>query len=114
FVYEVPADGHAVPEPLTAMGRFNHEAVVVDPATSIVYQTEDHERAGFYRFVPHVPGELRRGGRLQMLRVAGRHGVRLARSDRVGEAMPVDWVDIEEPGRAHGPLTGDRNGVFWQ
>jgi hypothetical protein len=114
FVYEVPADGHAIPEPLTAMGRFNHEAVVVDPATSIVYQTEDHERAGFYRFVPAVPGDLRRGGRLQMLRIPGRFGVRLARWDRVGDAMHVDWVDIDEPERAHAPLARDANGVFWQ
>lgn len=114
FVFEVQADGEAIPEPLTALGRFTHEAVVVDPATSIVYETEDHGRAGVYRFVPNVPGELRRGGRLQMLRVVGRPNLRLARRVVPGTVLPIDWVDIAEPQRAHGSDTGDGNGVFWQ
>jgi uncharacterized protein len=36
FVFEVPVPGEAAPEPLPALGRFVHEAVAVDPATSIV------------------------------------------------------------------------------
>ena len=39
-------------EPIVAMGRFNHEAVAVDPTTDIVYQTEDREDGLFYRFLP--------------------------------------------------------------
>ncbi len=33
YVFEVPSEGQGNPEPLTAMGRFNHEAAAVDPAT---------------------------------------------------------------------------------
>ena len=44
YNFEVPASadiGLADPIPLKAMGRFNHEAVAVDPKTGIVYETED-------------------------------------------------------------------------
>ncbi len=43
------------------MGRFQHEAVAVDPASGIVYETEDAFVAplgSFYRFLPNQP----RGG----------------------------------------------------
>ena len=60
YVFEVPvhATGPVDPVPLRAMGRFVHEAVAVDPATGIVYQTEDRweNEAGFYRFIPTLPG----------------------------------------------------------
>lgn len=114
WVFEVPADGDAVPEPLTALGCFSHEAIVVDAGTGILYLTEDHERGGFYRFLPSAPGTLRAGGRLQMLRVADRYGMRLARDVVAGATMPVDWVDIDEPERPHGLATQDGNGVLWQ
>ena len=69
WVFEVPADlvGRAEPVPLTAMGRFYHEAAVVDPATGIVYLTEDRSDGLFYRFLPNVPGQLVKGGRLQAM-----------------------------------------------
>jgi len=35
FVFEVPADGVARPEPIHAMGQFYHEAVAVDPARAL-------------------------------------------------------------------------------
>ncbi|HEV7734715.1 MAG TPA: alkaline phosphatase PhoX, partial [Candidatus Binatia bacterium] len=114
FVFEVPADGDAIPEPLTALGCFSHEAIAVDPTTGVLYETEDHERAGFYRFIPNTPGQLRRGGRLQMLRVVDRHGVRLVRHLAVGTVLPVDWVDIGDPELVHGTATPDGNGVLWQ
>ena len=44
YNFEVPVTlepALAEPVPLRDMGRFNHEAVCVDPATGIVYQTED-------------------------------------------------------------------------
>lgn len=37
---------------LDALGRFYKEAVVIDPATRVVYQTEDQADGFFYRFVP--------------------------------------------------------------
>ena len=70
FVFEVPADGRTTAKPIRAMGQFAHEAVAVDPATSICYETEDRlVAAGFYRYIPTTPGDLQAGGRLQMLRV---------------------------------------------
>ena len=96
WVFEVPARGLARPEPLTGLGQMKHEAATVDPSTGIVYLTEDHEpRAGFYRFVPDKPGELARGGRLQMLQARGAPDLRRGR--RAGEVFPVRWVDIPEP-----------------
>ena len=69
WVFEVPANatGLVDPVPLTAMGRFNHEAAAVDPATGIVYLTEDRDDSLLYRFVPNEPGRLLQGGRLEAL-----------------------------------------------
>lgn len=69
FIFEVPAalTTPAAPVPLTAMGRFTHEAAAVDPATGVVYLTEDTADSLFYRFLPAARGELAKGGRLQAL-----------------------------------------------
>ena len=70
YIFEVPADGPASGEPLRAMGRFVHEAVSVDPATGIVYETEDRWLgSGFYRFIPAEPGNLAAGGSMEMLAI---------------------------------------------
>jgi secreted PhoX family phosphatase len=53
------------------MGRFNHEAVCIDPSTGIVYLTEDRDDGLLYRYIPVRPGSCRRGGRLEALRVEG-------------------------------------------
>jgi secreted PhoX family phosphatase len=56
YVFEVPAIAattFAEPVPLKAMGRFNHEAVCVDPRTGIVYLTEDRPDGIIYRFIPN-------------------------------------------------------------
>src|SRR5688572_5785786 len=69
FVFEVPSTATELVAaiPLTAMGRFAHEACAVDITTGIVYQTEDAKKALFYRFIPTVPGALHKGGKLQAL-----------------------------------------------
>ncbi|MBX2850253.1 MAG: PhoX family protein [Phycisphaeraceae bacterium] len=74
YNFEVPASaeiGLTKPVALKAMGRFNHEAVAVDPETGIVYQTEDRQDGVVYRFIPDVPGRLEAGGKLQALAVKG-------------------------------------------
>ncbi|HWS54910.1 MAG TPA: alkaline phosphatase PhoX [Pyrinomonadaceae bacterium] len=99
YCFEVSAasDGHVAPEPLRQMGRFVHEAVAVDPQTRIVYETEDRLTAGFYRFVPREPGRLASGGRLQMLAVKGRPRYDARAGQKMGAALEVVWVGIENP-----------------
>lgn len=99
WVFEVPAAARGLvdPVPLTAMGRFNHEAAVVDPATGIVYQTEDRDDSVLYRFVPKVPGKLAEGGRLQAMVIEGVVDTRNwngAGMD-VGKPYRVSWVDLD-------------------
>ena len=99
YIFEVPAAAEAevTPVPLTAMGRFVHEAVAVDPVTRIVYETEDRLVSGFYRFLPIRPGALAEGGVLQMLAVDDRPNLDTADGQRVGIRYPVHWVRIENP-----------------
>ena len=112
YVFEVPADGIGDPKPLTALGRFKHEAAAVDPSTGIVYLTEDERRAGLYRFVPASasPGAatLRGPGRLQMLAIEGRSNY--TGRWRVGGTLPTAWVDIDDP-RGSGRRVGIRAGL---
>ncbi|MDR6852173.1 secreted PhoX family phosphatase [Sphingomonas sp. BE123] len=102
WVFEVPARhrGLVDPVPLTAMGRFNHEAAAVDPRTGIVYLTEDREDGLFYRFLPDRPGQLARGGRLQALglrdRPAGGDTANKGRHDITpGAWKSVRWIDLD-------------------
>ena len=116
YNFEVPASadiGLADPIPLKAMGRFNHEAVAVDPRTGIVYQTEDRGDSLMYRFIPdHFNGrvaELAAGGKLQALKIRDLKAADTRNwRDRtqkvfwwtyhpvpVGETLAVEWVDIE-------------------
>ena len=115
YIFEVPASGASNAEPLKAMGCFVHEAIAIDPATGIIYETEDRARAGLYRFIPKVPGRLAEGGKLQMLAVDGRPRFDTSRSQREGDSFGAHWVDIPEPDRPHVDATiGDANGVITQ
>lgn len=119
YCFEVPAIGAADPVPLVGMGCFAHEAVAVDPTTGIVYETEDNVPSGFYRFIPDVPGELARGGKLQMMKLRARpnasrtvDGIARAYYDtgvaqRAGASWDVEWVTIDEPDRPFGPGAPD-------
>lgn len=100
YIFEVPAaaEGPVAALPLKAMGRFVHEAVAVDPATGIVYETEDRSpTAGFYRFIPAIRGRLAAGGRLQMLAVEGRPNYDTGTGQKVGVSLPARWVDVADP-----------------
>ena len=98
YIFEVPADGPASAEPLRAMGRFAHEAVAVDPATGIVYETEDRWLgSGFYRFIPAAAGNLAAGGRLEMLAIAGAPRADLRTGQERGVWLPVAWAPVDDP-----------------
>ena len=103
YNFEVPATeeiGIANPIPLKAMGRFRHEAVGVDPRTSIVYQTEDLEDGLIYRFIPTYPGQLHMGGRLQALGIKGRKSLDTRNWEEgvfpLQVPLEVEWVDLEK------------------
>ena len=100
WTFEVGAQ-EGDPTPLTAMGRFSHEALMVDPRTGFVYETEDAgSTSGFYKFVPNAPGRLARGGALYMLAVRDQANVNLGAGWPVGTVWPVRWVRIDDPGAA--------------
>ena len=104
YNFEVPASreaGLVTPEPLKAMGRFNHEAIAVHPALGIVYQTEDREDSLIYRFIPNTPRKLVDGGRLEALVIVDQPsrdtrnwetGNRLA----LGATLPVAWIEMDD------------------
>ncbi|WP_455358331.1 alkaline phosphatase PhoX [Streptomyces sp. SYSU K21746] len=105
FIFEVdPVDPHRTGAvPLTAMGRFQHEAIAVDPKSGIVYETEDAFQKPFglfYRFLPEKPlggrGSLRAGGALEAMRVPGVPD--LSAIQETGASFGgVEWVPVPDP-----------------
>ncbi|MFJ7204488.1 alkaline phosphatase PhoX [Streptomyces sp. NPDC098789] len=111
YVFEVdPADPRrSGAVPLTALGRFAHEAVAVDPVRGVVYETEDafvKPFGLFYRFLPSRPlggpGSLRAGGVLEAMRVPG--VADLAVVTEPGTEFPVEWVPVPDPSAARTPI----------
>lgn len=114
YCFEVSAlaDTLLKPEPIRAMGRFVHEAVAIDSGSGIVYETEDRNPGGFYRFIPNVPGKLLEGGKLQMLAVENMPRFDTRKGQEMGKTMTAVWVDIDDPD----PAEADKNqdAVFQQ
>ncbi|WP_069812530.1 alkaline phosphatase PhoX [Streptomyces sp. TP-A0874] len=105
FIFEVdPRDPRRTSvEPLTAMGRFQHEAIAIDPANGTVYETEDafDKPFGlFYRFHPAKPlgghGSLHAGGVLEAMRVPGVPD--LSAIQETGTTFEhIEWVPVPDP-----------------
>ena len=106
YNFEVPArarEGLVEPIPLKAMGRFNHEAVAVNPRTGVVYQTEDRGDGLIYRLLPEKYGDLQAGGRLQALVLKDKKSADTRNWSTIqsnafpqNEEMDVEWIDLEE------------------
>ncbi|MER7518812.1 alkaline phosphatase PhoX [Streptomyces sp. NPDC126499] len=113
YVFEVdPYDRRANrdPKPLKFFGRYDHEAVVIDPRRGHAYLTEDASGPNglFFRWVPpqgftHGRGRLATladdAGRLQAPKcydAAGRFVDDLSRAPKVGTVYGVDWVDVPD------------------
>ncbi|NJQ02140.1 alkaline phosphatase PhoX [Streptomyces zingiberis] len=113
YVFEVdPLDRRANrdPKPIKALGRYEHEAVVVDVRRGHLYLTEDADEPNglFYRWVPpkgftHGRGRLRTladdAGVLQAPRCydsGGRFVDDLSRAVKAGTVYGVDWVDVPD------------------
>jgi hypothetical protein len=114
YVFEVDARAERLvePTPIKAMGRFYHEAAVVDPATGFVYLSEDRGDGLLYRYRPEVVtrglkrpaqlsvGDLAKGGALEALRIAAIPSA-LTQNWRSREFVPgrkwgVDWIAIPD------------------
>lgn len=113
FVFEIdPFDmgRNRDPQPITAMGRFQHEAVAVDPGTGIVYETEDAFDAPFglyYRFRPTQPrggpGSLLAGGTLEAMRVPDVPDLSVVQ-DPGTVLRGVRWVAVPDPLATETPI----------
>ncbi|GAU68422.1 hypothetical protein SSP35_07_02240 [Streptomyces sp. NBRC 110611] len=113
YVFEVdPHDLKAGrnPKPLKALGRYAHEAVVVDPKRGHLYLTEDADQPNglLYRWTP-PPGFRHGRGRLRTLDdnagvlaafkcfdSGGRFVDDLSRATRTGTVYGVDWVEVPD------------------
>jgi uncharacterized protein len=104
FEVQVDNDGITRAIPLRAMGRFDHEAVAVDPESGIVYQTEDRTPSGFYRFKSKTFGRLKDGGVLQILTIEGKPQYNTMTGQWPFSPMKVKWVTIPEPDSRVGEL----------
>lgn len=102
YNFEIPATNKKLlePVPLKAMGRFNHEAVCVDPSTGIVYQTEDAHDSLIYRFLPKEPGKLHQGGILQALVIRSSRSFDTRNWEtstvNVGDSFDVEWITLSD------------------
>ncbi|WP_338146272.1 alkaline phosphatase PhoX [Streptomyces boncukensis] len=105
FVFEVSftRERPTSVEPLTAMGRFQHEAVAFDPRTGVVYETEDafdHPFGLFYRFLPEKPrggyGSLHAGGTLEAMRVPDVPDLSSVTEPGTG-FDGIEWVEVPDP-----------------
>ena len=82
------------------MGRFRHEAIAIDPKTSIAYQTEDRDDGLVYRFVPNKKQEYIKGGILQtfIIEDVKENDTRNWKTQNfiVGEKYKIKWFDLDE------------------
>jgi len=114
YVFEV--DPHSLtanrdPRPLIALGRFKHEAAVVDPEAGRLYLTEDANTPNglLYRYTPPSSAQPLRAGSLKALGVAdgrlqamrahsadGAHVPDLSVITERGTTLQVRWVDVPD------------------
>jgi secreted PhoX family phosphatase len=69
--------------------------------------------SGLYRFIPKVPGDLAKGGKLEMLAVDNRERLDTRVDQPKGVEYAIAWVPIDRPNRAHDRMT-DGKGVYSQ
>jgi secreted PhoX family phosphatase len=107
YVFEVDAGGtRTTGEPLTALGRYAHEALAIDPFTNQAYLTEDASGPNglLYRFTPTRArgrfGDYAAGGALETLQAWTRDGNPiddLSQITEVGTRLEAEWVPVPIP-----------------
>ena len=101
YIFEVNAQSKqpVKPEPIIAMGRFEHEAAAVDPVSGAIYLTEDKHRSLLYRFLPNEKNKLRNGGILQALSFSKKSSMDTRNWDKenvkVGEWYETKWINLD-------------------
>ena len=123
YVFEIPVkwgpDDHRQRTPIRSAGRFAHEAVDIDPATGILYETEDNFEfpSGFYRYIPPknpvTCKKLLDGGELQMLAITGMPNAELDHGQTPGVSLDVEWVTIDEPDTTFGAGTTNNQALVF-
>jgi secreted PhoX family phosphatase len=107
WVFEVdPQDdaNNRNPTPLAGLGRFPHEAAIVDPDLGQVYLTEDASSPNglLYRFTPNrrprAYGDLRGAGTLEAMCVPG--VTDLSTFTEPGTTLQVTWKAVPDPAAA--------------
>ena len=98
FACDASATDLTPPVRLDVYGRFNHEAVVVEPGTHIAYLSEDRGDGCLYRFVPDDPAAPHGAGRLQAMAVQGTDAFDTSRGMEVGDVVGVRWIDVTDNG----------------
>ena len=87
-------------EPLKDMGRFRHEAIAIDPDTSIAYQTEDRDDGLIYKFIPNKKQRYIEGGKLKTLVIQNmmENDTRNWNGEKfvVGKNYKIKWIDLKE------------------
>lgn len=117
YVFEVDPfdqDANVDPVALKFLGRYAHEAVAVDPHTSVIYETEDASGPNglYYRWVPPKGFKGRKGalralalseggdtaGTLQAMSCAkgSKHIVDLSEATTPGTTYKVSWIDVPD------------------
>ncbi|TCI91361.1 alkaline phosphatase PhoX [Tenacibaculum sp. M341] len=101
YVFEVPMNVKEMitPVPIKDMGRFNHEAVAVDPKSGCIYLTEDRPDGLLYRFIPNEKENLQKGGKLEVLAITAEKSLdtRNWESPKIlkNKPMEVYWIPID-------------------
>lgn len=94
FLCPTSADKLRAPQRIPAYGRFQHEAVAIDPETSAAYLTEDRSDSCLYRFVPRDAKKPFAEGKLQALAIDGKPRFALGDELPPEARFRVRWVDL--------------------
>jgi len=142
YVFEVSPYDQSLnmnPQPLKMLGRFAHEAVVVDPRADQLYLTEDASNPNglLYRWTAtRITGGLRRAGDLKKFGPTegafeamsassnGQHIDDISRATEAGTTYQITWVTVPDRDAATTPtrkqLTNDQvtrgrklEGMWW-
>ncbi len=120
YVFEVDPYDRAAnrdPQPIKALGRFDHEAAAVDPRTGDIYLTEDASRPNGLLYRWEAPQDLPRGrsrlralsatagtlGAMEARDAAGAHVDDLSRATEIGTVYSITWVPVPDRDAATTP-----------